>query len=404
MLHKIGFEEALQLILDNVPDLPNDSVSLVDMCGRVLTSDLHALVDSPSVTASLKDGFAVHSESIENASPENRIKLKLIRTQVAGELPGEPLEKGSAIKVTTGAPLPPGADAVLSSEYAEEVDSEIYCMRDAGPGRNVLYRGVDVHQGQLLAGRGEVLHPALIGLIAAAGIERVEVKRLPTVAVIGTGDEVVAPGAPLPEGKLYASNMVETVAWLRAFGIKDIRTRIAPDSKEGIAEVIKSLLDEVDLFITSGGSWGSERDLVPNLLNEWGWQGFFHRVRLGPGKAAGFGLLKGRSFFILPGGPPSHEAAFLLLALPGIMAMMGRKGPVFPIVKARLTETMEGQSSWTQVVHAIASCEGGEWNAQPLKGASRLSSMAQKNALILLSEGVERVEEGSLFDVMLLGH
>ena len=156
----------------------------------------------------------------------------------------------------------------------------------------------------------------------------------------------------------------------------------------------------MDAIVTSGGAWGSERDLMLGLLDSLGWQGFFHRVRLGPGKAAGFGLLSGKPFFILPGGPPSHEAAFLLLALPGLLAMCGRRGPVFPPLKAVLADEVRGQGNWTQVVHVFLSATEDGWEARPIKNASRLSSMAGKDALLLIPEGAESLPLGAMVDVL----
>jgi molybdopterin molybdotransferase len=196
--------------------------------------------------------------------------------------------------------------------------------------------------------------------------------------------------------------MVETVSWLKAFGFPRVTSQVAPDQADHIRQTILDLEPQADAFITSGGAWGSERDLMPRLLVEMGWKGFFHRVRLGPGKAAGFGLLDGRPFFILPGGPPSHEAAFLLLALPGLLAMAGFRPPFFPETQARLVETVEGPADWTQVVHAVAVRTPDGLTARPVRSASRLGSMARKNALFLIPEGVSGFDAGNRVPLMLL--
>ena len=398
----ISYQEALDQILAAVPRGGPEEVPLADLVGRTLAEDVASRVDSPSVDASLKDGFAVQSQDVSSADPDHPVRLKLIGALSAGEQPGRTLAGGTAIRVMTGAPLPRGSDAVLAGEFAREEGGAIWCTRDAGPGRNILARGTDVRAGQILARRGQRLHPALIGLLAAAGLDRVPVVIRPRVAIIGTGDEVVAPGRPLPQGKLYASNIVETMAWLRAFGLTEVTARVVPDRAEEITSAIRDLSDRVDAFVTSGGAWGSERDLMLVLLKKMGWRGIFSRVRLGPGKAVSFGFLEHRPFFILPGGPPSHEAALLLLALPGLMAMAGWPGPVFPRLSARLIEPMQGRAAWTQCLHVQLFIRHGECLARPVKAASRLSSMADKNGLVLLPEGTADIPAGRQVEVQVL--
>ena len=401
-MKKIFFEQARRLIKDNISPTPVEEEFIDNLCGRILGRDLIAQVDSPSVDAALKDGYAVHSEDLVDADEKNPITLTLSGKVYAGNVSGEVLPQGAAARVATGAALPPGADAVLAGEFAVEEGGMVACIRDAGPGRNVLHRGVDVQAGQCAARQGEKLHPALLGLMAAAGLDRAWVHKKPRVAVIGTGDEVVAPGRALEPGKLYASNIVEIAAWLKSFGFTNVRSVVAPDRGQDIKDAILTDWDNTDAFVSSGGAWGSEKDLMEGLLGELGWKKIFHRLRLGPGKAAGFGLIKNKPFFILPGGPPSSEAAFLLLALPGLLALSGWTGETFPRVKARLTQDVREEAEWTQVVHAITTYENGEFLTKPVKSASRLSSMARKNSLILIPEGQSGHPAGCEIEVHML--
>jgi molybdopterin molybdotransferase len=402
MKRKIGFTQARKIILENVPLLPLESMPLLELQGRIAAQDLHAVVDSPSIDASLKDGYAVYSDDVAEADENNPARLTLKGFQAAGDPAGELLQIGSTVRVTTGAPMPPGAQAVLAGEYAREESDEVVCWRDAEPGRNVLPRGTDVKAGEIVVRKGETLHPALIGLLAAAGLDKAPVYRRPRVAVIGTGDEIVAPGEALKEGRLYASNLVESVSWLKSFGMS-VQSTVVPDQAGKMEKAIQDLVPQVDAFVTSGGAFGSERDLMLGLLNDLGWEGLFHRVRLGPGKAAGFGLLEGKPFFLLPGGPPSYEATFLLLALPGLMAMSGHLAPVFTEINARLEKDITGQIDWTQSVHArLYKTDDQGFAVQPLKSVSRLSSMARKNALILLPEGTTEYKAGREIPVIQL--
>jgi molybdopterin molybdotransferase len=206
---------------------------------------------------------------------------------------------------------------------------------------------------------------------------------------------------PLPYGKLYASNVTEICAWLQHFGIP-FRLAFVHDQREEIAASIRNHLSIVDAFITSGGIWGSEKDLMLHVLESLDWQGCYHRVRMGPGKAVAFGLLEKKPFFCLPGGPPSNEMAFLQIALPGLLRMTGAVFPPFPLLTATLMADVLGDATWTQFVHALLEKDRGGWRVTPLRQKSRLQSMARKNALIMLPEGCGHLAGGTSITVQVL--
>jgi molybdopterin molybdotransferase len=401
MKNFIGFEEALELTLSSMPTAGTESLTLDRLTGKISSQDVVSRVDCPSVDSSLKDGYAVVSSDVKEASSDNLIHLKVTGQVTAGISSKVAVSNGQAIEITTGAPIPKGANAVLSREFCRRRDDEICCFNTAEPGRNIFRKGGDIRAGETIASKDEVLSPALIGLLASAGLKKIRVYKSPHVAVIATGDEVVAPGAPLTEGKLYASNMVEICSWLSLFGLS-FRTELAPDSREEIASTIIEHLPHVDAFITSGGAWGSERDLIIKVLESLNWRGVYHRVRMGPGKAVGFGFLEKKPFFCLPGGPPSSEMAFLQLALPGLLAMEGYRHPLFLSVAARLTETVRGDKDWTQFVHARIEEGKDAIMVHPVRQKSRLQSMARKDALIVIPEGCEALARGEVIHVQLL--
>jgi molybdopterin molybdotransferase len=240
-----------------------------------------------------------------------------------------------------------------------------------------------------------------LGLIAAAGHAVVGVRKVPRAAVIATGDEVMAPGLPLPPGKLYASNMVEIGAWLSSFGIP-FDTAVIPDRPQAIREAVQSRLAATDVFITSGGAWGSEKDLILKVAAGMGWTGIYHRVRMGPGKPVGFGTLDGRPFFVLPGGPPSAEMAFLQLCLPALRKMMGAKPAVFPLATARLSDRVTGERGWTEFIHARLKKTPAGLVAVPSRLPSRLKSMAEKEALVVIPENRQAIPAGETVEVQLI--
>ncbi len=397
----ISFEEALELTLANVSAGETEILRLDHLTGKILSEDIVARVDSPSGTSSRKDGYAVISSDLSAATRENPVELKVAGKLAAGDAAKLKINSGQAVRVTTGAPLPEGADAVLSEEFCEASEETITARRVAETGRNILQRGSDIRRGEPVAAKGDKLSPALIGLIASAGLDSAPVHKVPNVAIIASGDEVVAPGKPLTEGKLYASNMIEIGSWLTLYGISHSAVLVG-DSRQEIQSAITARLSEADAFVTSGGAWGSEHDLILDVVKQLDWQGIYRRVRMGPGKPVGFGLLAQKPFFILPGGPPSNEMAFLQLALPAIMKMKGDPKFSFPMARAQLTETVRGHKDWTQFIHARLTKEKNQLIVRPAKLKSRLISMARKDALIIIPEGWEEWVAGEIIEIQLL--
>jgi molybdopterin molybdotransferase len=397
----IGFKEALDLTLAHVHRGPTEILPLSRLTGRILAENITSLVDCPSLSSSRKDGYAVQSLDLAGANEENPVNLKVVGTLVAGETSGLKISKGQAVRITTGAPLPDGADAVLSEEFCQRTENIISAINTAEAGRNIQVRGKDIRRKEPVAGKGSQLTPALIGLLAAAGHESAKVYSLPRVAVIATGDEVVAPGKPLPEGKLYASNMVGICSWLSLLGL-DYKTELVSDRKEDIESAIAKHMPDVDLFITTGGAWGSEKDLILDVVEKLNWRGLSHRVRLGPGKPVGFGLLQNKPFFFLPGGPPSNEMAFLQLAIPALLKMTGDNPVLFPFASARLAKTVNGKKTWTDFVHARLENREDQLWVHPARLKSGLQSMARKEALIIIPEDREGILADETIDVQIL--
>jgi len=397
----ISFDEALDLTLAHVFPGASEVLPLDELTGKILSEKIVAQVDSPSVTTSRKDGYAVVSSDLSRATSKNPVELVLVGHLSAGDIADLQINGGQAVRVTTGAPLPQGADAVLSEEYCEQSENAILAYNTAEEGRNILERGTDIQLHEAVAAKGEKLLPALIGLFASAGFDRAPVHKSPKIAVIASGDEVVAPGKPLPDGKLYASNMIEICSWLSLYGLSYVAVLVG-DSKQEIKYAITSHVSEADAFITSGGAWGSERDLILDVVEDLSWQGVYRRVRMGPGKPVGFGLLEKKPFFILPGGPPSNEMAFLQLALPALMKMKGETSFSFPVIQAQLSETVSGHKDWTQFIHARLEKGKSKLIVKPAKLKSRLISMARKEALIIIPEGWEEWKAGEIIEIQLL--
>ncbi|CAB1073506.1 hypothetical protein JY97_17530 [Alkalispirochaeta odontotermitis] len=401
MKHFIGYKEALELTLSHVSPGVAETLPLEHLVGRTLAEDVVARVDCPSVSSSRKDGYAVVAADLAQADEQHPVRLTVVGRLTAGDSSRLAIHRGQTVRVTTGAPLPLGADAVLSEEYCRRESDSIEAFNTADAGRNIQHQGSDIQRGDAVAARGDKLTPARIGLLAAAGLAGAEVYRHPKVAVIATGDEVVIPGRKLGQGQLYASNMVQISAWLTQLGLPYV-TELVADKKDDLLVTIEKHLPRVDAFLTSGGAWGSERDLILDVVAKMDWKGVYHRVRMGPGKPVGFGLLHEKPFFFLPGGPPSNEMAFLQLGLPALLRMRGESPVAFPTTSATLSQAVYGKKQWTDFIHAQLERRQGRLFVQPARLNSALQSMAQKQALIIIPEDREEFAAGEMLDIQLL--
>jgi molybdopterin molybdotransferase len=404
VLHDIGLGEAISLISEHLRPLPGAEVPVEDAAGLVLAEAAAARVDSPSLTVSVKDGWAVRSVDVASASTQSPVRLRIAGLAVAGAPIGPALGPKTAVQIMTGAPLPPGADAVLASELARREGDQVVALGDARAGRNVMPRGTDVAAGSVVARAGEALSPAMTGLLAAAGLQRVVVHPRPRVAIVATGDEVVAPGEPLGPGQLYSSNLITLRSWLRRFGM-DASWALARDEKATLRDTMRSAAANVDVLLTCGGAWKSERDLTPRVLADMGVELVFHRVRLGPGKAVAFGIGEGFVVFCLPGRPASNEMAFLQVALPGLLLLSGLPPVAFPRARALLQQPVDrprGDPAWTELFPARRAPSNGTLVAETIRGPSRLLSHALAEALVVVPEGTGRLEAGEWADIQLL--
>jgi molybdopterin molybdotransferase len=399
----ISFDEAYRLTLEHIQHLSMDTVVLLAAEGRIAGQDLLARVDTPSLDVSLKDGYAILAADIRAASPASPVRLNLTGSIAAGSVWQGIVQLGEAVRILSGAPLPQGADAIVAEEFTQPLPGAICVMKYAEPGRNILRQGTDVQIGQLIIPANQRLYPTAIGLLAAAGYQEVPVIRQPRVAILATGDEVLAPGQPLVPGKLYASNLFTLAAWCLHYGFV-VETFVLQDDATWILQVLTTCLEQFDAVLTSGGAWKGEHDLVVQILDAIGWQKIYHRVRMGPGKAVGFGLFQTKPVFCLPGGPPSNHMAFIQLGLPGLQKLAGEPKPGLPQVPAVMAETVSGQLGWTQFIHGRLIRDNQRLLFRPLKYQSRLQEMAHTEAIAKIPEGLEELSTDSTVMVQILAN
>ena len=209
------------------------------------------------------------------------------------------------------------------------------------------------------------------------------------------------PGSTPIDGKVYASNLLTLNGWCSRYGLPTELFHV-PDNENRLIETIKHAMDGNDALVTSGGAWTGDRDLMVRVLDHLGWEKFFHHVRLGPGKAVGFGVLNGKPVFILPGGPPSNLVAFLQIVLPALRKLCGHNDVFLPRIRAFLTQTVEGQIDWTQAIFGQLNRTNCRLELSLGDSSSRMQNMAFAEALMLIPEGISRFEKGAMVSVQLL--
>lgn len=382
--------------ISNLRSLAHVTVPLDKALGLICSEDTFAVTDCPTVDSSLKDGFAVIADDIADASPGNPVTLTVVGSLTAGDAPDKfRVASGQAIRIMTGASLPDGATSVLASEFAQVDGTFVTIRADARAGRNILRKGTDIVQDQMVLARGDTLTPAHLGLLAAAGLREISCYSLPKVAIAATGSELVWPGEPVASGKVAASNMVIAAAELRAIGI-NASTVLLRDNLAHLQEQFSRLVQQVDVLITCGGVLDGDKDLTMQGMEKIGMEKIFHRVRIGPGKGACLGRVGSTIVFNLPGGPPSNHVALLLLALPGVRRLMGFMNFLPQKRKIFVQEKLTGQKDWTQLVYGRVQYDNGTLLALPLLGLGRLEAMAMANVLIEIPEGCAMIKEGDL--------
>ncbi|MFT5700203.1 MAG: molybdopterin molybdotransferase [Desulforhopalus sp.] len=382
------------LEIANLPALNPAVIPLDAALGLVCSNDVYAVSSCPSIDSSLKDGFAVIASDIDGASDTTPVELSVVGALMAGDgNDSMKVSHGKAIRIMTGAPLPPGATSIVASEFTEASGNNVIVRADARVGRNVLFEGRDIAKGQLLVRTGALLRPTNLGLLASAGIGSLSCYPSPKVAIVATGSELVWPGEHVGPGKIAASNMVTAQAELKRFGIL-ASTHIVRDSLDGLEDYFRDLLGEVDVLITCGGVLDGDKDLTMKAMERLGMEKIFHRVRIGPGKGACLGQVGRTVVFNLPGGPPSNHVALTLLAIPGCRKLMGVSNCFPPKRTVVVKEDLFGQKGWTQLTYCRVDYENGCLAATPLQSLGRLEAMGKANALVVLPEDCTEVRAG----------
>jgi len=384
--------------------------------GRILAEPLHTDRDQPPFARSTRDGFACR------ASEASKHKfLKLAGASRAGDAPAGPLPKGHAWEIMTGAPVPPGADAVMMIEHIETGKGKVRLLppRTVKPGENIVEQGAQAREGDELLPVGSAIHPAQIALAATCGYAALNVFRKPRVAILTTGDELVPISTSPGPGQIRNSNAPMLAALIAAAGAEPWVLPTAADN----AEALDALLAETiaaDLLLISGGVSAGKFDLVEPALARMGARFHFTGVRIQPGKPLVFGELPlrnvravqansgGQYFFGLPGNPISSAVTFLLFAAPILGALSGSRdsGPRFVLARLRAETGKHGKSDLTRFLPASCSFSAAagklpEVEPIPWAGSGDLAALARSNCFMVVPEGAVRLDAGSIVRILL---
>lgn len=378
-------EVALETVLKHTPVLGSETVLLPEARGRVLAVDLIASTDMPPFPSSSVDGYAVIAD---DSAPTRRVLAEV----TAGDAREVTVVPGTAVRTMTGAPVAPGADAVVMVEFVEERAGQITLTRPVRSGENVQRVGQNVRRGQLVLPAGTVLGAPEIGLLAAMGQKGAMVIRQPRVAVLSTGDELVEPWEEAGPAKIRDSNRYAVMAAAEAAGAVALTLGMVKDVRSEQQEKIRAGLEVADVLITSGGVSMGVKDLVKGILEEMGTV-HFGRVSMKPGKPFTFATVGDKIAFGLPGFPVSSLVTFELFVRPALLKMQGHSRVTRPRVEAVLEHDVTPAPDRSEFQRAVVRWEGGELRAATtgLQASGRLLSMTGANALLTFAPGQKRL-------------
>lgn len=390
-------EEVDGFLRQHAEVLEAEAVELLTCAGRVLAEDVRAEVDVPGFARSAMDGYAVRGEDTFGATPYEPIALSLEGEALPGRSFAGSVERGTAVRVMTGAPLPEGADAVVMAEVCEERDGMVEVSEAVAPHKHVGARGEDIRAGDRVLRSGRRLRPQDAGLLASIGVARARCVRRPRVQLVVTGDELM-PAGSRPEGpRIVDSNSVVLRALIARDGGEVLPFEILPDRAAVIREAL--MQPRADVVLVSGGSSVGTEDHAPRLVAELG-ELDFHGVSMRPSSPTGIGRIGDRLVFLLPGNPVSCLCAYEFFAGPHLRALGGRSRE-WPHRRLCLPLARKISSAVGRTDYVRVAIEGQHVVPIATSGASILSSTVRAAGCVVVPRALEGMPEGAQVEVLL---
>ena len=397
-------KKALQLVIDHCKqlkdrDLSSEVIPIREAYGRILAESVYLDTDQPPFDRSMRDGYAILSEDIQ----ELPARLKCLGEVKAGEVSSLCLKKGEALQIMTGAPVPAGADAVVMVEYTERPNSdEVIILKSSTSKSNIALKGSERKVGDLLVSKGDRVSSIELGGLASVGKSQIYLFKRPTVGILTTGDELVEVDEKPGPGQIRNSNAYLLYSQvLKIGGIPKILSTATDNIKDLRNQINKGLRNDV-LLISGGVSMG-KYDLVEPVMSELGIQIYFESVTMRPGKPTVYAR-KGKQFvFGLPGNPVSTFVAFELFVNPVLKTLQGLGPGTHPIIRGRLEREVIEKSGRTTFLPAVVADQGDGVKVDPVswKGSADIFSMVGANGLIVVPLETERLSPGDLVDIIL---
>jgi molybdenum cofactor synthesis domain-containing protein len=402
------FDEAKKAIsLHLKPEaLGEEEIPLLEAYNRVLKENITSTLDVPPFNRSTVDGYAVKAEDTFGAEENQPVKLNVCGVVNVGEPPRISIAKGQAAEIVTGAPIPEGADAVVMVEDTERESDELRVYSAVTKDENIMKKGADIKKGETVLKAGQVLGSPEIGVLAALGITKAKVFKVPIVAVLSTGAEVTEPGKKLPPGKIYDINAYSLSTAVVESGGKPVYLGVVPDEKTELRKALEHALDSADMVITSGGVSVGPRDITPQIVDSLGKPGLIVcGIAVKPGKPTTIALIGRKPVFSLPGHPISALLMFHLLARPVIQLLSGKPAKEAKTVMAvASTRMFSAKGRRTFVMVRLKRDKSNRLIAEPVEtGASgAITTLAKADGFVEIPENQQFIDADEETAVALL--
>jgi molybdopterin molybdotransferase len=401
------FDEAKKKIDDQFQPvfLGEEETVLLEAYNRVLNEDVVSELDIPPFNRSTVDGYAVKAEDTFDAGENQPVTLKVSGAVSVGEQSKVKLARNEAIEIVTGAPIPEGADAVVMVEDTDREDTDLQVFSAVTANENVMKKGSDIKKGAVVLKKGQVLGSSEIGVLAALGLIKVKVLKIPMIAVLSTGAEVTEPGKPLPAGKIFDINAYSISTAVIESGGKPIYFGVIPDDKAALSKALQTAVASADMVITSGGVSVGPKDYTPQIVDSLGKPGIVvYGIAVKPGKPTTVGFVDHTPVFSLPGHPTSALLIFYLLARPLIQRLAGRPVAGMKMVKAFAGSRMfSAKGRRTFVMVRLEFDKGCRLIAEPVEsGASgAISTLAEADGFVEIAENEQFIDADQEVSVVL---
>lgn len=394
---RIYYKDAQKMIVESLKPVGTEQVPLQECAFRVLSQEVKAEKNVPSFDRSPLDGYAFRAADTAQASPETPAVLKVLDNVPAGEVSCTEVGPGTAVRLMTGAPVPAGADAITKYEETEFSEKEVRIFKPFKPGKNIIYAGEDVKKGTVLAWRGQMIDPGLMGTLAGQNIAAPEVFRKLRVGILSTGSELLEVGSDPEEGMVFDTNSHTLHAMMEQYHFQPVRYGITKDRLEDIAAVLRGAIEECDAVILTGGASVGDYDLSPKAMEAAGVTTLFKNAAIKPGGACSYGIKDNKLVCSLPGNPASSITNMYVLGIPGLKKLAGWKDCIPEEIRLTMANAFNKEARNTRILSGRMDIIDGKAMFTVFKGQGNviLSGLIGCNCLGIMEPDDGPLEKGA---------